>query len=109
MLEVESDAVLVAVHAEEIDALVVEERRHAAREVAAAGHLDLDHLGAERAQHPRAIGPREHVREVEHAQRGERTGSIGYGCLRHLCVMLIHRGTPVCAWRKMLRDLPENP
>ena len=54
---------------EEVGALALgpEERRaHDAHGVAALRILDLDHLGPEVGQEHRAIGARQHAREVEH-------------------------------------------
>ena len=71
---------LVAVGAEVIGALarvaalgVLHERRPpAAGVVARTGALDLDHVGAQIAQHLRAGRPGEDAAEVEHAQAGQR-------------------------------------
>ena len=69
-LEVERHAPLVAVDRQEVRAVALrpEERRpHDAHGVAAARLLDLDHLGPEVGEQHRAVGPREHAGEVEHA------------------------------------------
>ena len=66
LLQVDDDAALVAVQADEIGGLaVLEGDAPAAREVAEAGRLELDHLGAEIGEHGRAERTCEGVREVE--------------------------------------------
>src|SRR5206468_2016103 len=44
-----------------------ERRPHRAHRVAAVGRLDLEDLGAHVGEQHRAVRPREHPREVEHA------------------------------------------
>ena len=51
-------------------------RSKAARVVAGAGPLDLDHVGAEIAQHLRAGRPCQHPRQVEHAQALQTARSV---------------------------------
>jgi hypothetical protein len=70
-LEVERDALLVAVEQSEIDARLADEWAEAARIVARARRLDLDHLGAEVGEQRRAIRPRHDAREIEHANARE--------------------------------------
>jgi len=67
--QVERDGLLVAVDREEVGRLAVgEERRaHDPHRVAAVGVLDLDHFGAHVGEQHRAVRPREHAGEVEHA------------------------------------------
>ena len=65
-LEVERDALLVPVDAEEVRALAFEKRRApAARVVALAGLLDLDHARAHVGEHHGAIRARQHTRQVQ--------------------------------------------
>ena len=66
LLEIERDAFLVAVDAQEIRAFAVQERRSpAARVVALAGLLDLDDPRAHVGEQHRAIGAREDAGQVE--------------------------------------------
>jgi len=66
VLEVDGDAFLVAIDAEEVRALAFEERRTPrARVVALPRLLDLDHACAHIGQQHRAIGTGEDAREVE--------------------------------------------
>ena len=51
-------------------------RREAARVVAGARPLDLDHVGAEIGQHLHAGRPRQHAGQVEHAQALQRAGGF---------------------------------
>ena len=67
-LEVERQAALVGVEEQEeqaVAALLV--AQVGARDVAALGLLELDHVGAEKAQDLRARGPRLVVRHVDDA------------------------------------------
>ena len=70
--EIDDDAALVTVEACEI--LVVRTKgagTDRARDVALA-RLDLDHVGAKIGQQQAAIGPRQHVADLEDADAGER-------------------------------------
>ena len=70
-LQVQGDAALVAVEARE-DGVVAAVRVFAdapARQVAGAGPLDLDHVGAVVAQHLGAARAHHHLGEVEHPAR----------------------------------------
>ena len=81
LADIQRDRHLVAVHANEIRALLGprhERRSEAAGIVTGARPLDLDHLGAQIAQHLRAGGTREHTGQVEHAQPLERAGWVGH-------------------------------
>ncbi len=71
-LQVQGEALLVAVDGEEVRRLAAHERRPAARVVALAGLLDLDHLGAHVAQRHGAEGPGEHAGEVDDPHAGQR-------------------------------------
>ena len=53
-------------------ALAVPRRAPMARVVACPGPLDLDHVGAEITEQLRAPGSRQHARQIEHAQPGQR-------------------------------------
>ena len=85
-LEVDGDAFLVAVDAQEVGALVAQERRAPApRVVAAAGMFELDDAGAEVAEHHRAVRPREHAGEIENGdavQWSHTTSTLWYPRLR---------------------------
>src|SRR5207245_6671692 len=67
--QVEHERLLVAIDREEVRTLAVgqEWRPHRAHRVAAVGRLDLEDLGAHVGEQHRAVRPREHPREVEHA------------------------------------------
>src|SRR6185436_2095098 len=66
LLQIDDDAALVAVQADEIGGLAVLERDAPhAREIARAGRLELDHLRAEVGEHRRAERAREGVGEVQ--------------------------------------------
>ncbi len=64
-LQVDGDGALPAVDAEEVRAPVVLVWARGAGDVAVGRPLDLDHVGAEVAQHHGGVGPGEHPREVE--------------------------------------------
>ncbi len=78
--EIDRDRALVAVGAEEERVVVVRlalridqiGRSEDARIVAAARTLDLDHLGAEVGEHLGRQRAREHARQIEHLDAGER-------------------------------------
>ena len=73
--DIQRDRHLVAVHADEIRALLGsghERRSEAAGIVTGSGPLDLDHVGAQITQHLRAGGSRENTGKVEYAQPLER-------------------------------------
>src|SRR6185437_15980875 len=73
VLEIEGDALLVAVGAEIVGAFSAHPGRSPApRIVADAGLLDLDDLSAEVAEHHGAIWPGQDSRQVEHADAVER-------------------------------------
>ncbi len=78
-LEIQGDALLAPVHRHEVGRLAADERRPAARVVALAGLLDLDHLGAHVAEHHRAEGTRQDAGEVEHTNAGQRSFSFRHG------------------------------
>ena len=72
VLEVDGDAFLVAIDAQEVRAFAFEERRApGARIVAFARLFDLDHARAHVGQQHRAVGTREDAREVEHGDAVE--------------------------------------
>ena len=71
-LEVQRDALLVAVDRHEVGRLAPDERRPAPRVVALARLLDLDHLGAHVGEDHGAERAGEDAREVEDANAGER-------------------------------------
>ena len=99
--DIQRDRALVAVHADEIGALLRARhvgRGEAAGVVAGAGALDLDHVGAEIGQHLRAGRPGQHARQVEHAQpaqwsRGKWSGGLRANGFAHAFLPLA--GTPV--------------
>jgi hypothetical protein len=85
--EVEGQAQLPRVEADEVGALVgaagLELLRRLTDVVAAAGSLDLDHASPQVGQEPRAVGPGQDAREVQHAHAVEGAGGGGaHGC-RH--------------------------
>ena len=69
LLQVERQALLVAVDAEEVRALAADERRTPrARVVAAAGLLDLDDARAHVGEQHRAVRPGQHARQIDDEQ-----------------------------------------
>src|SRR5262249_18526905 len=96
-LQVERQALLVAVEREERDALAVEEVRPLlAVLVALAGTLDFDDFSSEVAEEHRAVGPRHVLREVEHPQAGQRTShEAGWS----FCTSSISTPLPARGWR----------
>jgi hypothetical protein len=73
-LQVECDALLVAVDGQEIGGLVALERRSkGACIVALARPLHLDYLGAEITEQHGAVRPRENPREIKDAETFERS------------------------------------
>jgi hypothetical protein len=65
-LEVDGNAFLVAVDAEEIGALLAEKRRPpVARVIAFARMLNLDDARAKIGEHHRAVRPRQHSRQID--------------------------------------------
>src|SRR5665213_194927 len=80
MLGVDSDRALVVVEhgeVERVGALYVDQL--AARNVANARTLDLDHVGAEPGEQLRAGRARLHMREIENAYAGERLAVLAIG------------------------------
>ena len=72
MLEIERDALLVAVDAEEVRALALEKRRSpGARVVAFARLFDLDDARAHVGEQHRAIRARQHARQVQDGDPAE--------------------------------------
>ena len=97
MLGVDRDRALVVIEhgeVERIRALHVDQL--SARDVADAGTLDLDHVGAEPGQKLRAGRTRLHVREVENAHAVERLAvlAVGLGRRPRQC----HCRWPSCRW-----------
>ena len=86
LLQVDDEALLVAVDAEEIVALAGDEGREMPGLVAAAGRLDLQHLGAEIAEALGAERPGQHPRQIDDPEPVERPGpgacSIGCSVVR---------------------------
>src|SRR6185312_8765939 len=72
--EIDDEAFLVAVDAEEIVALAVEKGREAVGLVAAARRLDLQHLGPEVAEILRRERAGQHARQVDDPHALQRTG-----------------------------------
>ena len=82
LLEVERDALLVAIRAEEVGALAADERRSPrACLIAVAGPLDLDDAGAHVGQHHRAVGAGQYSRQIEDGEAAQ--GAAG-GMRAHL-------------------------
>ncbi len=78
VLEVEGDALLVAIDRHEVGGFAAHERRPASGVVPLAGFLDLDDLGTHVPEHHRAERPGQHASEIEHAnarQGAARKGS----------------------------------
>ena len=77
VLEVDRNGAFVAVHLQEVGALARDERRPPlTAAVAAAGPLDLDHVGAQVGQHHRAVRPGQDLGQVKHPDVGE--GEVGH-------------------------------
>src|SRR5262245_30323278 len=76
-LEIDGDALRVAVRPEVVRAPAVDEGRPPARLVSVVRVLDLDHLGPHVAEQHRAEGAGEDTREVEDGETGE--GQRGQG------------------------------
>src|SRR5207247_3198901 len=77
-LEVQGDALLVAVDGHEVRRLAAREGRPAPRVVALPRLFDLDDLGAHVAQHHRAERPGEAAGEIQAADTGEWLVSSGH-------------------------------
>src|ERR1041385_4984079 len=73
MFEVDRNAALAAIQPEKETRDAAGERRAPAATHIAAARFQLVHLGAVIAEQQRAIGARERVRKVEHADAVERT------------------------------------
>ena len=69
--QVDADVALAGVLLHEVRRQPVDAGAGVAREVT-VGRLELDHVGAEVGQHPRAVRPGEDAREVEDADAGQR-------------------------------------
>ena len=81
MLEVEGEALLVPVDAEEVHALVADEwRPPLARIVAAARMFDLDHACTHVGEHQGAVGAGHDTCQVQDRDSGQNAG----GHARHL-------------------------
>src|SRR5262249_12508883 len=92
---VERDGALVAIHAEEISGLVPGEwGAPAARIIALAGGLDLDHICAHVAEHHGRERTRKDAREIDDANSGERAGCgwRGWRLLRHFDFLRMEGG-----------------
>jgi hypothetical protein len=82
ILQVEADAVLVAVDAEERAALV-RERRRVVAQVVPLGGLDLDDVSAEVGQQRAAVGPRHVAAQIEDGDSAQGAVSLaGVECQR---------------------------
>ena len=78
VLEVERDALLVAVDAQEVGAFALEKRRPPGTGIVAPARLfDLDDPRAHVAKQHGAVGPREHAGQVEHENAIERRHNDG--------------------------------
>ena len=84
VLQIDDDALLAAVDAQEIVALVVAERREQPGFVAGARRLDLQHFRAEIGQRERSRWPRQHASEVENTNSLQRTGPARSNGLGHV-------------------------
>ena len=92
VLEIERDALLVAVDAQEIRALAVDERRSpGARVVAAARMLDLDDPRAHVGEQHRAVRARQHARQVQHRHAGQRTRRMRSASIVHTATAMSYR------------------
>src|SRR5689334_10573052 len=77
VFQIERDALLVAIDAEEVRAFAVDERgAPRARVIATAGLLDLDHPRAEIAELHRAVRARQHAREIQNRDALERRHTV---------------------------------
>ncbi len=85
VLQVQREAALSRIELTEIGAVAVTERR-AQPHVVAFRWLDLDDLGADIGEQPRAIGTGQHDRKIQHPHAFERR------CRRLLC---LHPNTPI--------------
>ena len=82
VLEVEREALLVAVDAEEVHALAIDEGRTPRPRVVAAGWmLDLDDACAHVGQHERAVRPGHDASQVEYRDSGQNPG-------RHVAILV---------------------
>src|SRR5262249_26107548 len=71
-LQIDDNALLAAIAADEIVTLAIAEWRKSTRIVTGAGRFDLQHFGAEIGQREGSRRPSEHAGEIEHAHIGER-------------------------------------
>ena len=86
LLEVERDALLVAVHHQERRRHVADPgRNHVAGVVAGRDLLDLDHLGAHVGEHQGAGRTRHDVREVDNLQSGQGAHGFSRGFVIGCC------------------------
>ncbi len=69
--EIEHDAALVAIDADEIGGGITLEGWPPAARLIALRRLDLDDFGTVVAEHLRAVRPAEHAREIDHLDAGE--------------------------------------
>jgi hypothetical protein len=96
ILQVRDHALLVAIHELKQGALAVAECADVAVIIAACG-LDLHHVRAEIGQQCRAVGFRQHPREVENPYAGERTA----GAARRW--LIVHAHHPHWFWTSQYR------
>src|SRR5712672_2129437 len=107
MLGIDGDRALVAVEHGEVEAVgPLHVAQLPARDVAHAGPLDLDHVGAHIGEQLRAGGARLHVREVEDAHAVERLAGRSPGLARRPRQAVGHRLPGRRLLRLQLDDLP---
>jgi hypothetical protein len=98
-LQVDADALLVAVHRQVVGAVAVDEVRADLPGGVAVGRLDLDHTGAEVAEDLRGERAREVLGQVDHHGVAQRAGAHGSSSLSHGGVpRAAARRSPVRPW-----------
>ncbi len=92
LAQVEGDAALVAVHADEVGGVVVVERRPPVAHLVALRRLDLDHVGAVVGEDLGAVRPAQHAGQVDHLQPLQ--GAAGRGLGHRVSCRPVGRGAP---------------
>src|SRR5262249_31430635 len=110
-LQIDDDAFLAAIAANEIMALAIAERRKRARVVAGAGRLDLQNFSAKISQRERRRRTRKYARKIQNAHAGERTRPSFFRCHHARLIWFIRRDAYGSArrWRCKPRAIPAGP